>query len=130
MTTPEGSNQRASPGSNEEPVDLDSYMDPEEVTTAQEAASKSGNGKKQKNYGLEKYDPNPGRDDVRKRIAYWLLAIISGIVLVTFVLLAFHQALNLQLADIRSILELVFTPTVTLLGAVTGFYYATHKDEN
>lgn len=58
-----------------------------------------------------------------------MLGIISAIVLGALVLVAWHERLDLTVDEIRSIVELVFTPSVTLLGAVTGFYYATHRDE-
>lgn len=76
---------------------------------------------------LEKYDPEPARDDVRKTIAYWLLGILSGIVVLAFVLLGAQKWLGTDLEQVRSVAELLFTPVVTLLGAVTGFYYAEHR---
>lgn len=75
---------------------------------------------------LESYNPEPGRDNVRKYIAYWLLGILSFIVVACVYLLYNHGAVDLKIEDIRTLVELLFTPVVTLLGAVTGFYYATH----
>ncbi|WP_113719083.1 hypothetical protein [Arthrobacter dokdonensis] len=79
---------------------------------------------------LERYNPDPQRDNVRKKIAYWLLVILTFDVVGAFVLLGTQNFLGIKTDDIRTLVELLFTPTVTLLGAVTGFYYATHGNKS
>lgn len=81
----------------------------------------------------EPYDPAPARENVRGTIALLLVwTMVAVIVLVMFV--GIVTAYNCRLKDactaettdlksIRSVIELILTPLVGLVGAVTGFYF-------
>ena len=68
----------------------------------------------------EDYDPAPEREKLRGTLALLLVSLLIGIVLLGFVSVWFNWV---AIADLKQLLELVFTPVVTLVGAVTGFYY-------
>jgi hypothetical protein len=79
------------------------------------------------------YDPAPDREKVRALIALLLLgALFAVIILVVLagILTAYSchtkEACTPETADlksIRAIIELVLTPLIGLVGAVTGFYF-------
>lgn len=81
----------------------------------------------------EPYDPGQDREKVRGRIAEWLVGTLVGVVTIVVVLglvlsivCAFRDSCSTeteQIAIVRTIVELVLTPLVALVGAVTGFYY-------
>ncbi|MDQ2956474.1 MAG: hypothetical protein M3Y42_05880 [Actinomycetota bacterium] len=75
---------------------------------------------------LEAWNPEPGREDVRKYVAYWLLGILSFVVIATVTLIVTERWTKLSTDDVRSTIELVFSPIVTLVSAVIGFYYASN----
>ena len=78
------------------------------------------------------YDPSPARENIRGRIALWLIytlvgviALITGMALIATgaCLMAGCSAGALELTALRVLVELVLTPLVGLVGAVTGFYF-------
>lgn len=74
----------------------------------------------------EPYDPDKVRDHARRAIAYWLLAILSGIVVMSFVVFAW--ALNPYDSQgnyerLVGLLQILFGPIITLVGSATGFYF-------
>jgi hypothetical protein len=75
---------------------------------------------------LEDWDPEPGRDIVRKWIAFWLLGILTFVIAAIIGLVCSEQWTHLTTDDVRTISELLFAPVVTLVSAVTGFYYASN----
>jgi hypothetical protein len=65
------------------------------------------------------YDPSQDREKIRGRIALILTCCLVGIVAVSLILI-------LTLVDIEKIkdtLEIILSPVVGLVGAVTGFYF-------
>ena len=64
--------------------------------------------------------------NVRARIAYVLLSIFAGTILAGFITVDAHWG---TFSDVRNFIEPLVTAEVSLLGAVMGFYYATHQNE-
>lgn len=64
-------------------------------------------------------------ENVRARIAYMLLVIFAGTILLTFVAAALGWA---SPSDIRQFEAPIVSAEVSLLGAVMGFYYASRVD--
>jgi hypothetical protein len=66
------------------------------------------------------YDPSPRRESVRGWLAGGLVAIVALEVLATFAALV----AGVDVADLRSLIEVLFPPSVALAGSATGFYFA------
>lgn len=81
----------------------------------------------------EPYDPAPARENVRGMIALllvWTLVAVVALVMIVALIIAYGCRLKdscspetADLKSIRSVIELVLTPLVGLVGAVTGFYF-------
>lgn len=74
----------------------------------------------------EPYNPERWHSLARRNIAYWLLAILSLLVVLTFIPLywiLFTGGDDRDFAPLMSILNIVFGPVVTLVGSATGFYF-------
>jgi len=79
------------------------------------------------------YDPAPQRENIRGTIAlalvWTLVGVITLVVLAGLVtVLACHakdacSADALELKTIRAVVEMILTPLIGLVGAVTGFYF-------
>ncbi|MEH2587373.1 hypothetical protein [Bradyrhizobium sp. AZCC 1721] len=79
------------------------------------------------------YDPTPDRENIRGTIALWLVWTLVGVVAAVVVtglitIYGCHVANSCtpetnELKAIRVVIELVLTPLVGLVGAVTGFYF-------
>lgn len=79
------------------------------------------------------YDPTADRETIRGTIALalvWTLVGVIGAVVVTglVTIYACHSgatcnAETMDLKTIRAVIELVLTPLIGLVGAVTGFYF-------
>lgn len=79
------------------------------------------------------YDPSPDREKLRGIIAgtlvftFVVLIVLVGLTgLLTVSLCHAKDACNTDIAElktVRAVIELVLTPLVGLVGAVTGFYY-------
>lgn len=70
------------------------------------------------------YDPAEDRERVRGRIAQtlvWLLVSIAGLSLIVGAWLALRTENGIE--ALKIVLELILTPIVGLVGAVTGFYF-------
>lgn len=64
------------------------------------------------------------QEDTREHIAWWLLAIFAGTIGLVVGLLGAGLITGATAKDMLSILV---PPEVSLLGAVTGFYYASRQ---
>ena len=80
------------------------------------------------------YDPSPARENIRGRIALlliWTMVVVIGLVTIVAILTTTgclkeetkcaDDAVNLT--SLRVLVELILTPLVGLVGAVTGFYF-------
>jgi hypothetical protein len=66
------------------------------------------------------YDPAPDRENVRGKIAKWLILLLAGIVAGSFVFLWFRPT---QIDQLKELLALILGPVVALVGAATGYYF-------
>ena len=84
------------------------------------------------------YDPSRDRETVRSRIALWLVFLLGVIVCVPFVLLALRTGCRMLYPDqavctafpVQELIDtvnLLLTPVIGLVGAVTGFYFGENK---
>jgi len=64
------------------------------------------------------------QEDTREHVAWWLLSIFGGTILLVVGLLGAGRISGSTAKDMLSILV---PPEVSLLGAVTGFYYASRQ---
>jgi hypothetical protein len=68
----------------------------------------------------EEYDSRPQEDSARRRIAYYLLTMLAGVILWA----ALFTWINPEELDaVKGLLELVLGPLVALVSAATGFYF-------
>ena len=75
--------------------------------------------------GEKKYDAAQYQDETRSYIAYWLLFLLTLLVLGGFgMLFAIKDA---TYDHLKSILELIFGPIVALVSAATGFYFGAQQ---
>jgi hypothetical protein len=67
------------------------------------------------------------REGLRGAIATWLLAILTLVVIAALidVSILMFTAQTPTINDLRTVLEILVTPLVGLIGAVTGFYFGT-----
>lgn len=83
------------------------------------------------------YNPAKDREKKRGQIAMLLVWLLVGIVFGTFAL-TFGKALcvdaentticgPLNVVEVRTMIEMLLTPVVALVGAVTGFYFGESK---
>lgn len=77
------------------------------------------------------YDPTRDRETKRGEIALWLIgllaAIIFGGLLIALIWVLWGDADTARLDALKSIVEMLLTPMVGLVGAVTGFYFGNAK---
>lgn len=83
-------------------------------------------------FARENYDPSRDRETTRGKIAMNLVWTLIGLVMATFlmalvnVLVCSGTACNASASNmeaVKVIVQLLLTPIVALVGAVTGFYY-------
>ena len=75
--------------------------------------------------GEKGYDPGKYQDTTRSYIAYWLLFLLTLLVLGGFGMLFAINAVTFE--NLKSILELIFGPIVALVSAATGFYFGAQQ---
>lgn len=71
--------------------------------------------------GETDYDPEPARDEARKWLAFMLVWLLCGMVLLSFIFLCVLEKENF--ANLKALLELIFAPVIALVGTATGFYF-------
>ncbi|MFM0649843.1 hypothetical protein PQR14_36475 [Paraburkholderia bryophila] len=79
---------------------------------------------------LRDYDPRPDHDKARRRIAYWLLALLTILLVATVVgtgAFFFLKPPTSTFDQFKSIVELILTPLLTLVSAATGFYFGSQE---
>ena len=72
---------------------------------------------------------NPGRHLAASRrfIAHWLLAMLSGLLAVSWMSLLLRPA---AFEDVQALMTIVFAPLIGLVGAATGFYFGEKSSED
>lgn len=72
------------------------------------------------------YDPEPARDQVRGQIALYLIAILAAMVVASFLLL---YAAPWHTERLVTVLQILFGPVTTLVGAATGYYFGANSSK-
>jgi len=87
------------------------------------------------------YDPAPEREHKRGQIALRLVGLLIGICAGTFVIViapavcefvggdAVAKCAKLSISEVETVLQLLLTPVVGLVGAVTGFYFGERQSQ-
>ncbi len=79
------------------------------------------------------YDPDEFRDQARKRITYWLLALLTLLVTYAFGGLFLIEG-KPSFDHLKSLVEMLLGPLIALVSAATGFYFGAQsskkKDES
>jgi hypothetical protein len=72
---------------------------------------------------------NPGKHlaTSRRFIAHWLLAMLSGILFVSWLTVILSLA---AFEDVQALMTIVFAPMIGLVGAATGFYFGEKSSED
>lgn len=73
----------------------------------------------------KRYDPVQYQDATRSYIAYWLLLLLTLLVIGGFSLPFIIKPITFE--NIKSILELILGPIVALVSAATGFYFGAQQ---
>ena len=74
---------------------------------------------------LADYDPEPVRDLVRGRIALYLIGVLAAMVAASFLML---YAAPWHSDKLVTVLQIVFGPVTTLVGAATGYYFGANAN--
>jgi hypothetical protein len=78
------------------------------------------------------FDSKRHHDQARSKIAFWLLALLTGLLFATavgFAGLFFVKESHPTFDQFKSLVELILTPLLTLVSAATGFYFGSQKQE-
>jgi hypothetical protein len=72
---------------------------------------------------------NPGKHlaTSRRFIAHWLLAMLSGILLISWLTVILSLA---AFEDVQALMTIVFAPMIGLVGAATGFYFGEKSSDD
>jgi Na+/phosphate symporter len=72
---------------------------------------------------------NPGKHlaTSRRFIAHWLLAMLSGLLTLSWMSLLLRLA---AFEDVQALMTIVFAPLIGLVGAATGFYFGEKSSED
>lgn len=80
------------------------------------------------------FDSRRHHDQARSTIAFWLLGLLTGLLVAAaagFAALFFVKEKTGPTFDqLKSLVELILTPLLTLVSAATGFYFGSQKQEN
>jgi hypothetical protein len=96
------------------PVDLDTFS-----PTVKNAFKDS--------FTEQPYDPRPGEDSARRRIAYGLLLLLGFVVFASF--LSFWGGSAGGVDPLIKFTQVLLGPIVPLVSAATGFYYGTKSNK-
>lgn len=70
------------------------------------------------------YNPDPGRDRTRARLAYLLTGAVLAIVLTALLFVATGA---METSDLESVSAALLTPVIGLVGTVLGFYFGQQR---
>ena len=71
------------------------------------------------------FDPEPGRERLRGRIAAALIVLLFLVILLAFAVLLLSPR---PMADLKDFLIVIVPPITSLVSAVVGFYYGSTRD--
>jgi uncharacterized membrane-anchored protein len=75
----------------------------------------------------EAWNANKHLATSRRFIAHWLLAMLSGVLVISWLSLILSLA---TFQDVQALMTMVFAPMIGLVGAATGFYFAEKSSED
>lgn len=75
------------------------------------------------------WNPDRARDTTRSTIAYWLLALLTSVVVLSFVSMWFSDG-EVTFDNLKSLLEQLLGPIIALVSAATGFYFGSQQSNN
>jgi hypothetical protein len=75
----------------------------------------------------EAWNPTKHLATSRRFIAHWLLAILSGVLLVSWLTVLLSLA---AIQDVQALMTIIFAPIIGLVGAATGFYFGDRSTED
>lgn len=75
----------------------------------------------------EAWNPNKHLATSRRFIAHWLLAMLSGVLFVSWLSVILSLA---SFQDVQALMTIVFAPMIGLVGAATGFYFGEKSSED
>ena len=75
----------------------------------------------------EAWNANKHLATSRRFIAHWLLAMLSGVLLVSWLTVVLGLA---AFEDVQALMTIVFAPMIGLVGAATGFYFGEKSTED
>ena len=78
----------------------------------------------------EPFDSERHRDTTRSWIAYWLLGLLTLVVVFSFGSLIVFSDGKVTFDNLKSLLELVMGPIVALVSAATGFYFGSQQSND
>ncbi|KWF35824.1 hypothetical protein [Burkholderia diffusa] len=78
------------------------------------------------------FDSRRHHDEARSTIAFWLLGLLTGLLVAAALGFGglFFTAGKPTFDELKSLVELILTPLLTLVSAATGFYFGSQKQEN
>ena len=76
------------------------------------------------------WNPERARDTTRSNIAYWLLALLTLVVGLSFASVMWISDGKVTFDNLKSLLELLLGPIVALVSAATGFYFGSQQANN
>ena len=99
--------------------ELDLTQDPsEQITNDSERVS---------SFTEKKYNPQIQEDSARRRIAYILLGLLTGVLLWALLSVTFCPESE---EKIINVLQIVLGPIIALVSAATGFYFGAKTNNN
>ena len=79
----------------------------------------------------EPYDPERARDEVRTRVTFFLLWVLTGVVAATllslWILWLRGAEVAAQTSSLKDLAAIILNPIVALLGTAIGFYFGTQR---
>jgi hypothetical protein len=75
----------------------------------------------------EAWNPHKHLATSRRFIAHWLLAMLSGVLVVSWLSVILNLA---AFEDVQALMTIVFAPMIGLVGAATGFYFGEKSSED
>jgi hypothetical protein len=114
------------------PIDV-TRLDPNSISTRSAGPVSAKAAAKAANLEAKPYDPAIDRETTRGTIAQalvWTLVAVIGAVVVAGLLTVYYchnekacAADTVEIKTLRAVVEIVMTPLIGLVGAVTGFYF-------
>jgi hypothetical protein len=114
-------------GGSSEAADVGAPADPLDLETATGEQVSQGDQGLKSSIVSSPYNPDKARDSARRFIAFSLLGLLAGTVLLSFIALSWSLGSKVDAETnfdhLIGLLTVIFGPIVTLVGSATGFYF-------